>query len=94
MSLRKTDCWSGGSKELMQGLILAGGFKNETSEGIDFITISSPFIFHNLKSPCSTNWGVGGERYPAGRVGTSFLVAEGGIGRTLDLDLAAMRLGL
>ena len=41
MSLRKTDCWSGGSKELMQGLILAGGFKNEISEGIDFITSSS-----------------------------------------------------
>ena len=41
MSLRKTDCWSGGSKELMQGLILAGGLKNEISEGIDFITSSS-----------------------------------------------------
>ena len=41
MSLRKTDCWLGGSKELMQGLILAGGFKNEISEGIDFITSSS-----------------------------------------------------
>ena len=39
MSLRKTDCWSGGSKELMQGLILAGGFKN-VSEGIYFFTIS------------------------------------------------------
>ena len=39
MSLRKTDCLSGGSKELMQGLILAGGFKN-VSEGIYFFTIS------------------------------------------------------
>ena len=46
MSLRKTDCWSGGSKELMQGLILAGGFKNETSEGIDFIVW---LLGHNVK---------------------------------------------
>ena len=70
MSLRKTDCWSGGSKELMQGLILAGSLKNEISEGIDFFyhffaDLGRLFIFHHLQSPCSTNWGVGGERYPA-----------------------------